>query len=219
MINFRTLKKDELLDRLGFRCIHRHNGLSHPECYEQDRKKGERIGYLDIESSGLQADFAIVLSYCIKEQDGKILSRVITDKEMKDGTFDRDLLKQCVEDMRRFDRLVYHYGDKFDIPVLRTRCVYWGLDFPLQKEIKGTDTYPILKYKFKLHSNRLESACTFFNIPSKGHRLEPNIWIKALSGDKKSLDYILTHNKEDVIALEELYKLINKHAVPTAKSI
>lgn len=218
-MNLYKLKKDELVKRLDFKCVHRHNGLSHPKCYEQANNAQERIGFLDIEASNLDATFGIVLSYCIKTENGKIYERSITAQELKSGKFDKDILIQCVEDMRRFDRLVYHYGDRFDIPFLRTRCVYWGIDFPLFKEIKGTDTYPILKHKFKLHRNRLETACEFFKIPAKGHRLSPEIWIKALSGDKKAIAWILEHNREDVISLEALYKRIIEHSNPTNKSI
>lgn len=218
-MNLSQFTKEEILKRNFFKCVHGHTGIEHPNCFDQANNRKEKIGYLDIESSGLQADFAIVLSYCIKKENGEILKRVLTKKELESGIFDRELLKQCVQDMLKFDRLIYHYGNRFDIPVLRTRCVYWKIYFPLYKEVKGTDTYPILKYKFKLHSNRLESACDFFGIPSKKHRIQPDIWIKALSGDKKSLDWILKHNEEDVVSLEELYKRINPYSNITNSSI
>lgn len=219
MINLARLKKDEILKRHFFRCVHKHTGIEHPACYDQATGNKERIGYLDIESSNLQATFGLVLCYCIKEAGGKIWERTITDKEIKNGTMDREVVKQCIEDMRKFDRLVYHYGNYFDIPFLRTRAVYHKLDFPLFKEIKGTDTYPILRHKFKLHRNRLETACEFFNIPAKGHRLSPEIWIRALGGNKKDLNWITQHCREDVISLEELYKRINDYSNITNTSI
>jgi uncharacterized protein YprB with RNaseH-like and TPR domain len=132
---------------------------------------------------------------------------------------DKGVVKQCVEDMRKFDRLTFHYGDRFDIPFLRTRAVYHGLDFPLYKEIKGTDTCSILWKKFKLHSNRLEAACKFFGIESKAHPIKQDIWITALGGNKKSLDYILTHCREDVASLEALYHKISDHNNIINKSI
>lgn len=104
------------------------------------------------------------------------------------------------------------HNSKFDIPFLRTRSVYWGLDFPKFKNKIQTDLYPIVKYKFNLHRNRLETACEFFGIESKGHRLKPDIWFQAMSGDKKALDYILEHNREDVRSTEQLYDLIISHS-------
>jgi uncharacterized protein YprB with RNaseH-like and TPR domain len=179
----------------------------------------EKIGFLDIEASNLAATFGIVISYCIKELDGKIIKRVLTPKEIKNFIYDRDLMKQFCDDVRRFDKIVVFYGTdyKFDIPFLRTRATLYRLNFPTDKELKAQDLWAILKRKFKLHSNRLEAACEFFGIPAKGHRLNPNIWFKCMGGDKKSLNYILTHNIEDVESTETLWKLIEKY-VPVSKA-
>ena len=41
-------------------------------------------------------------------------------------------------------------------------------------------------------------------------RIDSKYWVKALRGDKTSLDYILDHNIKDVIDLEKVFnKLIN----------
>jgi hypothetical protein len=76
------------------------------------------------------------------------------------------------------------------------------------------DTHPILRNKFKLHSNRLETACDFFNIPAKQHKLNPDVWLKMITGNKKlmseAISYILQHNAEDVLSLEKLWKKISK---------
>jgi uncharacterized protein YprB with RNaseH-like and TPR domain len=221
--NIAKIPKDELIKMGKWKCpieghAH-HSGLEHPNCYKALKGEGEKVGFLDIETSGLQADFAIVLSYCIKILDGKILGRQITQDEIRKEIYDKNLLKDCVEDMRKFDKLIYFYGDRFDIPTLRTRSVFWGLDFPLYKEIKGTDVYPIIRYKFNLHRNRLETACDFFGISCKKHRIRPDIWFKAMAGDKKALNWIFIHNQEDVISLEKLYKKVIDFSAGTNKSI
>jgi hypothetical protein len=46
MLNLKAISKTELNDRLDFRCIHRHNGISHHHCYDQARGLVENIGYL-----------------------------------------------------------------------------------------------------------------------------------------------------------------------------
>lgn len=181
----------------------------------------EKIGFLDIEASGLKATFGYMFSYCIKELDGELIANRVTKHEILGYDFDRRLMEDVCNDLRKFDRVVVQYGSdyKFDLPFLRTRAVYFGLDFPLYKEVAVTDTHAILKSKFKLHSNRLETACDFFGIEAKGHKLKPSIWNKALAGDDESLDYILTHNKEDVINLEALYKKICGYVAESKRSI
>jgi hypothetical protein len=44
------------------KCHHGHTFLAHPGCIQE---KELLIGFLDIETSNLDADFGIILSYCI----------------------------------------------------------------------------------------------------------------------------------------------------------
>ena len=210
------LKKDELLWLLQHKCKHGHNYLEHPACFVKERPPDcpftEKIGFLDIEASNIKANFGIILSYCIKEENGKIFSGVLTRHDIMSQNYDKKLIEKCIKDLRRFDRIVVYYGgdNRFDIPELRTRAVMWGLDFPFYKEIKVLDLYSYIKRKFNFHCNRLEIACEFFGIKAKKHPIKYDVWIRAMSGDKKALNYILTHNKEDVISLEKLYhKVVN----------
>src|SRR5512135_2087885 len=195
---------EEIRQRVNFKCKHGHNGVEHPACFTPNRNK---IGFADIEASNLTATFGIVYTYCIKELNGKVLKRAISLADLYNGVYDKNLIARFIEDTHEFDRLVWHYGTdkKFDLPFLRTRAVKWGLPFPEHKCLYVSDTHPILRNKFKLHSNRLETACDFFDIPSKEHKLKPDIWLEMITGNKKrmkhAIDYILTHNVEDVVSL------------------
>lgn len=204
----KDLKKEDILKRAKYICEHGHNGLSHPQCYVNNIQGGERIGILDIECSGLKASFAKILSYCIKEYDGPIIGRALTTQEVRGKEKDSTLIKELVTDMGKFDRLVTFYGSRFDIPFIRTRAVHFGIDFPSFGEIVHTDIYDIIKHKFKLHRSSLEASCEFFDIPAKGHRLSPEIWDDCTIGEKKALEYVLEHNKEDVISTELLFKRV-----------
>lgn len=205
MLNTKTLTQGEIERRLAFRCVHRHNGLRHPECYDRDRGfEPERIGYFDIESSNLSSDFGIVLVYCIKHSRG-IISRKITPKELKTGVFDKRLLKELCEDLRGFDRVIGWYSSRFDIPFVRSRCIFWGHDFPKYKELHHTDAYMLAKRLLRtIHSKRLGVVSKFFNIPAKDHPLDGNVWLKCLSGNQRAIDFVETHCKEDVFALQNV---------------
>lgn len=187
------------------------------EFKREEKKKKERIAFGDLECSSLTASFGIIYTFCLKKLDGPIIKRKIDLKDLHSGLYDKNLVKQFIEDCEEFDRLVFHYGTdrKFDLPFIRTRAVYWGLPFPEHKFMWVGDTHPILKNKFKLHSNRLEAACDFFGIPSKKHRLNTDIWLKMITGNKKlmqeAIDYIMIHNVEDVVSLELLWKKIYKY--------
>ena len=215
----KDLTKDEILKRYNFICVHHHRGTEHPKCYEQAKGLEDNIGFLDIETSNLSSDFGVVLSYCIGSE-GKYKKRVLSQKEIRKGIYDRRLLEECCRDIKDFSRVVTYYGSKFDIPFLRSRCLYWSLDFPVFKEVLHTDAYLVVKYKFgTLHSRRLGVVAPFFGIEAKTHPLSPQIWFKCMSGDEKALQFVLTHNIEDVISLEKLWKKISKYTKLNKTSI
>ena len=203
--NLAVLPKDEIIRRWRFRCIHGHSGIEHQSCYFKKQGVTERIGFFDLETSNLKATFGYVLSFCIKQPKGKIIKRVLTSDEVRGGILDRNLCSDFIKAIQQFDRLIGYYSVRFDAPFIRTRCVSWGLDFPKYGELKHKDLYDIVRNKFSLHSNRLSAACEFFGIPAKGHRLNPKVWNRAMAGSQRDLNYILTHNIEDVISTELLW--------------
>jgi uncharacterized protein YprB with RNaseH-like and TPR domain len=200
------LKKNELVWLATHYCRHGHNFLSHYNCYEA---KEEKIGFLDIETTNLQADFGFILSYCIKDSTSdEILYRTITKAEIekaKRGDEDKEVVRQLIKDMEKFDRVVTYYGKRFDIPFIRTRALSMGLEFPPYGAQKHTDLYFTAKHKLKLSSNRLENVCRTILNKTQKTRVEGRYWRAASRGDEASIEYILDHNKKDVLDLEKIY--------------
>jgi len=218
-VNPFAMKKHELVVFLTQRCEHGHIYREHPACYIKEQNRELRIGYLDIETSNLAANFGIMLSYAIKVRgQNAIYCGTISRDDLSSGDLDKNLVSQCIEDMNRFDVVITYYGTKFDVPFIRTRAMYYALDFPKFGYLKHKDVYYMVKAKMRLHSNRLESVCRLLNIKGKTH-IENEYWIKALTGDKKSLKYILDHNKNDVIILEKVHDRIRGYVQDTTKSV
>lgn len=224
----RQLRKKDLEWMAGHYCSHGHNYLEHPRCFIRDRDNNklptdcdvaEKIGFFDIEASELVADYGYVFSYALKELDGPTIGRVLSSKEILSFDFDKYLMAQLCNDLRKFTRIVVHWGTdrKFDLPFVRSRTLKWGYEFPLYREIWVHDTWNMAKSKLRLRRNSLENIATFFDIPTKGHRLVAPILMKARAGDQKSLDYIFIHNIEDVETLEAVWKKLNLY-VPRGKA-
>lgn len=203
-----TMKKDEIVWLSRHKCEHGHSFLSHYQCYLRENPLKEKIGYFDIEASNLNANFGIIFTYCIKT-GGKdeILERTVTKKELS-TCLDKKVVEQCVKDLQKYDKIIGYYSARFDIPYVRSRALYNGLDFPAYGEIIHEDLYDNIKRKFRLNSNRLETACRFLLGHSDKTHLNSDYWIKALQGDKESLDYIVDHCRKDVIDLEKLHKRV-----------
>lgn len=160
-----------------------------------------------------------MLSYAIKDGNSKTIHyEVISRKELTNGTLDKNLVRECIKDMKKFDLIITYYGTKFDLPFIRSRALYWGLEFPEYGHITHKDCYYMVRNKLCIHRNRLEDACQLIGITGKTH-LNGVYWVKALTGDKKSLEYILEHNKADVQILEKLHIKLKEYVKDSNKSI
>lgn len=213
------MKKADILKAALKRCKHRHSFFEHPECFANLIPQ-ERVGYLDIETSNLSADYGFIMSYAIKDsQTNKVIGRTLTSKEMLSKDRDKQLVAELNEDIRKYDRIITYYGFKFDVPFIRSRSIKWNLSFPLFKEVVHTDCYMIIKHRMKLGSNRLERACKFLGIAAKTHPMESDVWSDATIGDKKALKYLWEHNVEDVDATKMLYERVCMYSGQTNTSI
>lgn len=219
--------KKFVLDLLTFKCSHGHTGLSHYNCYLKEKGEVERTGYIDIETSNLHGNFGIMLSYCILDgSTDKILGRHITPKELRakekgKPTLDKYIVKDCIEDMLKFDRLVVHYGGdmRFDLPFLRTRAIKWGLEFPEYGTLKLTDTYPMAKRKLRLNSNRQNVITELYEGISDKTRVIGDLWTQAIQGDLKALKEIYRHNEIDVRELKKNHEKLSPYVRQTNTSI
>ena len=217
------LKKADILKLASKRCSHGHTYLSHYNCYVAENPDAEeKIGFLDIEASNLSADFGQMLSYCIKDASSdEILEGLITREDLQGtpGEADRRIVTQCVADIAKFDKIVTFYGARFDLPFIRTRALVCGVEFPNYGTLKHKDLWFVCRGKLKLSSNRLENACRVVIGKTRKTRIEPKYWHGALQGDQKSLDFIIKHNRYDVLDLEALYKALVDFSRPVVGSI
>lgn len=219
----RKLRKKDLVWLAENYCRHRHTYLEHYSCFLAEKPSTsplkERIGILDIETTGLKANWGHMLSWCIMDQgDGKIHYGLLTKREVRDKR-DARIVKSVVKKMKEYDRLVTYYGTRFDLPYIRSRALAQGIEFPAYKDIYHTDMYYVARNKFAIHSNRLASVCEFFGIPAKGHRMTPELWTRAGAGDEEALNTILLHNKEDVESTNQVFLMLLNHMLINKRSI
>ena len=215
--------------RLTFRCEHGHDGYAHKMCYQRVHHAEQRIGFLDIETEDLRADYGIIFGYCIKDsQSDKIYQDNITKKDINKYRSnkrdvipceDKRVLQSLIRDMGRFTRLVGHYSSRFDMPYIRTRAVMCGLQFPTFGSYVQTDTWMILKHKFKLSRNSLQNSCQkLVGMTEKDH-LSLSIKHGCLRGEEWALKDTMKHCEQDVRDTERLYNLIYGYARETKCNI
>ena len=116
---------------------------------------------------------------------------------------DSEIIRAAWHLLDEADILVFHNGDRFDIPWLNTRFLYFGLDQP--GPYKTVDTLKILKRHFKFPSNRLDSVGEYLGL---GRKLETGgfpLWKDCLNGDDDAWRKMVDYNCEDILLLERLY--------------
>ncbi|MEM3264772.1 MAG: ribonuclease H-like domain-containing protein, partial [Thermoplasmata archaeon] len=175
-----------------FICEHRHSGLEHPACYIRylDNADGSNVGFLDIETSQLNAEFGFMITWSIKKLDEKVAFDYLRKKDFDKWEFDKRITQSILKELKKYSIIYTYYGTKFDIPFIRSRALKYNLNFPVQGQIIHRDLYYITRNKLKLVSNRLKNATHFLGIQGKTE-LSGDIWARAAYGNSAAISYIL----------------------------
>lgn len=164
---------------------------------------------IDGEMSNLDANFGRVYCFCIKPLDKPVITLKEGDFKQRFPSDDKALVETIRDELHKHDIWVGWYTQRFDIPFLQTRLIINNSE-PLQKRFH-VDLWFQSKYKFKLHSNRLDAVADSLDVPHKKTKLLPDVWRRAQAGDKEALNYIVEHCKQDVKTLEDVYHRLFKY--------
>jgi len=169
-----------------------------------------RILSWDIEASGLNADFGIVLCVGFKEVGGgKPVVLNILDYA-NDGDLiraEKKLLKDVYTRLLDCDVWLTHFGTWFDINFVNSRLIYHRLPI-IPPNFNHIDTWKIAKNRLKLRNNRLITISEFLGTEDEKNAIKPEQWIRAMGGHRPSMNYIVEHCRRDVLVLEEVYNII-----------
>jgi len=191
----------------------------------------ETIGYLDIETSGLTADFDIMITWANQIRNLKTgKSRTEYDYiEQKDFDYakknknadliDKGIVETCIDSLKQCDLLIGHWfigKYRHDIPFIRTRAVINHVSgFPKHKQVRYGDTQKWASLLYRNHNNSLDTTARMFDLSIEKTIIEPKIWKNACIGVPEDIQYILKHNLLDVKITEKVHKGIEEY-VPIA---
>jgi len=167
-----------------------------------------RIVSFDIETSNLSAGFGTIICAGFKtvgEGRAKVLSIADFPGSRKDGTNDKPLVKAIYDELMEADIWLTWYGQRFDIPFVNSRLLYHNLPL-LPANHPHIDGWKTSRNHLKLGNNRLNTVQSFLRLPDEKTHIKPDLWIKAIAGNRKALKYIEDHCKADVVVLEQAYE-------------
>ncbi len=230
MINLNKLKKIDLLWLYNHRCIQhkRRYIFNHLNCFEREVGKipKQKILFYDIETEDLKADYGIMFSWCIIDNDtGRIYFDSINKEDIRkwksDAKEDKRIVKSFINTVKqlRGDRLIGHYSSRFDSEFIRTRAVICKIDFPTYGELYQSDTWNILRKKFALSRNSLENSTHKLIGKTRKNHLSLKLKHGCLRGEKWAIDYTINHNIRDVKDTRDLWHSIENYANITNTSI
>lgn len=149
-----------------------------------------------------------IICICYKWEDAKEVYSVSWDENQ----CDKKLLQDFIKVANEADELVGHNGDKFDLPWIRTRCLYHRIDlFPKYITI---DTLKLSRRQFRFNSNRLDYIASFLGIGKK-IKTDFNLWKDiVLNKCEKSMKKMIDYCKQDVKLLEQVHKELRQHDMP-----
>lgn len=127
-----------------------------------------------------------------------------------DNQDDKAMLSQFIEVLAQADEAIGHNLDRFDMPWVRTRCLFHGL--PPLPDVKQVDTLKWAKSRFYFNSNKLDYIAKFLGIGGKiktGFDLWRDILLnKCPDAMLKMMDYC----KHDVVLLEKVWQRLSDSA-------
>jgi DNA polymerase elongation subunit (family B) len=208
-INQHEWSAREIRKRSLWKCEHRQDGLNHASCYNTAHNIIERVCFLDTEFhvgknnwGRLAGDWGIFFCWVIRDANGNEWYDCIKSDEVFKAQADKRIIKSCISRLLHFDRIITQYGDRADIPLLRTRALINRLPFPPHGRLFSTDVYKIAKDKLCLSSNSQKIISLSLHGKTEKTAVESKIWQAANRGHEPSLKKILRHCRADVRDLE-----------------
>lgn len=169
-----------------------------------------RVGRdIDIDHDNIQVERRII---CIayKWQGAPMVQALTWDKNQDD----KSMLREFIEVANEADEIVGHNIDRFDMPWIKTRALFHGLQpFP---SWKTADTLQWARRLLLFNSNRLDYIGRFLGVGGK-IKTEFKLWKEVMiNRDPSALKTLVDYCKRDVELLEKVHqKLLSIGPVKT----
>lgn len=138
--------------------------------------------------------------------DGVVHGEVVTPTEAHDRT-DDSIIQGLWNLMEEADIIIAHNGMKFDVKKMNARFILNGLNPPTPYRL--IDTLSVMRRTFGFSDNSMDGINEQLGLMTKMEHEGMGMWKKCVNGSRQeaaqALNQMLSYNKVDVLALEDLY--------------
>lgn len=166
-------------------------------------EKNDRIAFVDIEATGLRGDYNSVLCVSILPYQGSPYTFSI-----KQAGNDKRVVREAKDAMSSYSCWVTYYGKGFDIPMLNTRLLKWGLD-PLPRKFH-MDLYYLGKSHLLTARRSQGHLLSWLGTPEQKMSVSADVWNSILHDVEGQMPTMIERCESDVIGLRGLYDKV-KH--------
>jgi uncharacterized protein YprB with RNaseH-like and TPR domain len=163
---------------------------------------GIKSGYFDIEST--YSSWRRVLCGSIVDEHGNLETYTLDTHPGKDWLDDSVLVEAYARRLEEFDVLYSWNGKLFDVPVLNSRLLKFGLK-PVEAQMHVDLMYKATGSALAIGRKSLENVSKYFQVNNKKTPLDVRIWEAADHGDKEAYDLIIEHCEADVRVLRDVF--------------
>ncbi len=162
-----------------------------------------KVAILDIETSSLEADGGILVGAGLMPERGRG-----EYFQVKRTTGEKEALVKLARRLESCDVVVTWNGRSFDIPFLTTRLLKNNLDPRPVASKRHIDLNEVVRSRLRLTFTYLDHVCDFFGIAKKNSPMGmdvPQLYVRAMEGDRKALGAIRDHCLDDLQATRKVY--------------
>lgn len=163
-----------------------------------------KIAFLDVESTGLDAESSFIVGYGMMLEDGGWIHRFIRSVREEPS-----LLEAAIKEVSGFDMVVTWNGKGFDFPLLIARALKHRLDPSPVLKMRHVDLYELSRSFLRLSRYGLDDVCRFLGVEKKvllkGSDMPP-LYLRAIEGDGEAMKIIEEHCYDDLQALKKVFE-------------
>lgn len=164
-----------------------------------------KLAVWDSEASGLKGDYNSLLCVSVKPFGKDPITFAV-----KQPGNDQKVAREAAEFLSQFNVWVTYYGKGYDVPMLQTRLLKWGL--PRLEKKPHLDVYFLMRSNTVTARRSQAHYLDWLGTKEKKMSLSADVWNMVLENPAKVMPTMVARCESDCAGLEELYKQ-TKHLV------